>query len=247
MNVRVEPQTDCQVPACTWRIRITKTGLTRYMSHLDFVRTVERAVRRAGLPIVLSSGFNPRPRLSFAPALPVGVSSISEFVDILLSEPVDVSEATERLNGSLPCGMQVTSSKMLPRNTPALSVIVQAASYRLMFSGETEVRVDGILAAIEELMKSDSVFIERTTSKGVRRVDIRPLIYEMRVDGDSSSWSVYAIVASGSKGSVRPFDLAKVILEAGGLEDSGVFVDITREGLYTLCDGKLCLPWYLGP
>jgi hypothetical protein len=69
MNVRVEPQTDCQVPACTWRIRITKTGLTRYMSHLDFVRTVERAVRRAGLPIVLSSGFNPRPRLSFAPTL----------------------------------------------------------------------------------------------------------------------------------------------------------------------------------
>ena len=59
--------------------------------------------------------------------------------------------------------------------------------------------------------------------------------------------SVYATVASGSEGNVRPFDLARVIVESGGIEDSGVFVDITREGLYTLCDGKLCLPWYLGP
>jgi len=84
-----EPLHDCQAPACTWRIRITKTGATKYMSHLDFVRTIERSVRRAGLPITLSGGFNPRPRMSFAPALPVGVSSNSEFVDILLKEPID--------------------------------------------------------------------------------------------------------------------------------------------------------------
>jgi uncharacterized protein (DUF2344 family) len=59
MSAAGEPLHDCEVPVCTWRIQMTKTGATKYMSHLDFVRTVERSARRAELPITLSGGFNP--------------------------------------------------------------------------------------------------------------------------------------------------------------------------------------------
>jgi radical SAM-linked protein len=169
-----EPLHDSQVPACAWRIRITKTGATKYMSHLDFVRTIERSVRRAGLPITLSGGFNPRPRMSFAPALPVGVSSNSEFVDILLKEAVDANEATLRLNEFLPQGMRVISSEILPPNMPALSAIIQAASYRFELHGETQVRLDCVLTGIQRILERDSILIERVTPKGIRRVDIRP-------------------------------------------------------------------------
>ncbi len=243
MRAMGEPLHDCQVPTCTWRIRITKTGVTRYMSHLDFVRTIERSVRRAELPIALSGGFNPRPRMSFSPALPVGVSSNSEFADILLKESVDVNEASLRLNQFSPAGMRVTSSRMLPPNTPALSAIIQAASYRLELHGETEVRLNCVLTTIDTILERDSIPVERVTPKGIRRLDLRPLIYEMRVEAHNSLVSVYATVASGSQGNVRPFDLAEVILESGGIENGGVFMDITREGLYTFRDGKLCLPW----
>ena len=239
-----EPLHDSQVPACAWRIRITKTGATKYMSHLDFVRTIERSVRRAGLPITLSGGFNPRPRMSFAPALPVGVSSNSEFVDILLKESVDANEASLRLNEFLPQGMRVISSGILPPDMPALSAIIQAASYRLELHGETQVGLDCVLTGIQRILERDSILVERVTPKGIRRADIRPLIYEMRIDEHDSRVSVHATVASGSQGNVRPFDLGKVILESGGIENSGIFLDITREGLYTFRDGKLCLPWY---
>jgi radical SAM-linked protein len=67
------------------------------------------------------------PRISFAPALPVGVSSNSEFVDIMLKESVDVDEASRKLNESFPDGMRVVSSRILPPKTPALSAIIQAA------------------------------------------------------------------------------------------------------------------------
>jgi radical SAM-linked protein len=243
MKAMGEP-VDSQVPACTWRIRITKTGATKYMSHLDFARTIERAVRRAELPLVLSGGFNPRLRMSFSPALPVGVSSNSEFVDILLKESVDANEASLGLNESLPEGMRVTSSRMLPPDIPALSAIIQAASYRLDLYGKMQVGLDCVLTGIERILTKDSILVERITPKGIQRVDIRPLIYEMRVDTHNSFVSVHATVASGSQGNVRPFDLAKVILESAGIDEGGAFVDITRDGLYTLRDGKLCLPWY---
>ena len=223
---------------------MTKTGVARYMSHLDFTRTIERSIRRAELPFTLSGGFNPRPRMSFSPALPVGVSSNSEFVDIMLKEPVDANEASLRLNESLPQGMKVISSQALPANTPALSAIIQAASYRLELHGKTQVRLNCVLTAIDTILERDSILVERVTPKGIRRVDLRPLIYEMHVDAHDSLVSVHATVASGSQGNARPFDLAKVILESEGIETSGVFMDITREGLYTFRDGRLCLPWY---
>lgn len=243
MSVTGEPLHDSQVPAVTWRIRMTKTGPTKYMSHLDFIRTFERSARRADLPITLSGGFNPRPRMSFSPALPVGVSSCSEFVDIMLRESVDIDEASDALNESFPAGMRIVSSRILPPDTPALSAIIQAASYRLDLHGETQVRLDCVMKAIDTLLASDSLKVTRVTPKGVREVDLRPLIYEMRADAHSSFVSVYATCASGSKGNVRPFDLAEVILESEGIENDGVFMDITREGLYIFRCGRLCLPW----
>ncbi len=243
MSATGAPLHDYEKPACAWRIQMTKTGPTKYMSHLDFIRTVERSARRAKLPFTLSAGFNPRPRMSFSPALPVGVSSCSEFVDILLKESVDVDPASERLNESFPDGMRIVSSRILPPDTPALSVIIQVASYRLDLHGKAEMCKDTVLTAVDAILARDSIEVTRVTPKGIRRVDIRPLIYEICVDTHSSPISIHAICASGSKGNVRPFDLAEVILESMRVENDSVLMDITREGLYKFCCGKLCLPW----
>lgn len=243
MSAAGEPLHDCEVPVCTWRIQMTKTGATKYMSHLDFIRTVERSARRAELPITLSGGFNPRPRISFAPALPVGVSSNSEFVDIMLKESVDVDEASRKLNESFPDGMRVVSSRILPPKTPALSAIIQAALYRLDLHFDAQVGLDCVLTAIDRVLDRDSIVVTHVTPKGARRRDLRPLIYEIRAESRDSIVSVYATVATGSRGNVRPFDLAEIILESKGIESKDAFVDITREGLYAFRDGSLCLPW----
>ncbi len=243
MSVMGQTTYDFQVPVATLRIQMTKIGPAKYMSHLDFIRTVDRSVRRAKLPITLSCGFNPRPRMSFSPALPVGVSSHSEFVDIMLKEPMDANEASLRLNDSLPSGMKVVSSRILPPNVPALSAIIQASAYRLDFHGERQVRPDHVSMAVDEIMDKDSIVIKRVTPKGIRKVNLRPLIYDINVESSRSHVSVYATVASGSRGNLRPFDLAQVILDFQGVQNSGVVISITREGLYVFRDGKLCLPW----
>jgi len=73
---------------------------------------------------------------------------------------------------------------------PALSAIIQAASYRFELHGETQVRLDCVLTGIQRILERDSILIERVTPKGIRRVDIRPLIYEMRIDAHDSRVSV---------------------------------------------------------
>lgn len=243
MSVIGQPSHDMQAHKVTWRIQMTKMGRTKYMSHLDFIGTVERSARRAKLPIVLSGGFNPRFRISFSPALPVGISSQSEFVDFALREPVDIDEASSNLDKCFPTGMKVIASKILPPNRPALSAIIQAASYRLDFPRKTQEERDRVFRAIDAILERGSILVQRDTAKGARNVDIRPLIYELQRESSGSCESVYATVASGSGGNVRPFDLARVILEFQGIQDNEAFVNITREGLYTFCDGKLCLPW----
>ncbi|NLS44460.1 MAG: DUF2344 domain-containing protein [Firmicutes bacterium] len=232
-----------EAPVCIWRIRITKTGITKYMSHLDFIRTVERSARRAGLPLTLSGGFNPRPRMSFSPALPVGVSSHSEFVDLFLKESVDIDVASWKLNKSFPSGIRVIASRILSPNVSALSAVIEAASYRLALHAEVKIDPGSIAKAVTEILSEDSIEIVRTTPKGTRRINLRPLIYDIRTEPENLPLSVYSVVASGSSGNVRILDLADIILKFAGIRNNGVFMDITREGLYKFCNESLCLPW----
>ena len=243
MNDTGGPLSRCPVAVSTFRAQVTKTGATKYMSHLDFIGTIEKSVRRAGLPVLLSAGFNPRPKMSFSPALPVGISSNSEYVDIVLREHTNPDEISSKLNDSLPQGMEIVSGEMLPPNVPALSALIEAACYGIKFTSFKKTRLDCLLTAVSEILKKDSIIIRRTTPKGIRRIDIRPLIYEMHGAMYDLTVVVRAIVSIGSKGNVRPFDLAKVIVESGGMEESDVFVNINRERLYRFCDDKLCLPW----
>ena len=93
------------------RLRFKKEGLARFISHLDLMRTFERAFRRAELPIAFSQGFNPRPKMTFASALSVGISSSSEYLDVEFSEDVSASDVALTLNPALLDGIKVTDVK----------------------------------------------------------------------------------------------------------------------------------------
>ncbi|MFQ9523884.1 MAG: TIGR03936 family radical SAM-associated protein [Phascolarctobacterium faecium] len=91
------------------RMQITKEKEIRFISHLEYVRTIERAIRRAKLPAAYSEGFNPHLKFSLASALGVGVVSMAEFVEIELAEPMEVHEAAEDDN-ALPRGIQIMAA-----------------------------------------------------------------------------------------------------------------------------------------
>ena len=102
-------------------IKYAKTGDAALLSHRETMRILERALRRSELPLVFSAGFNPRPRMSFTPALPLGVAADAEYMEVSVEAQVDTSGARERINGALPEGLRVSEVQVLSASMPKLS------------------------------------------------------------------------------------------------------------------------------
>ncbi len=136
------------------RLRITfaQGEAIKYISHLDLARTWERALRRASVPLAYSQGFTPRPKVTFAAALPVGVTGQREMMDLILERPVMPLTFAQRLAPHLPRGLEVVSVEEVYLRLPSLQSLVCAARYRVEVEWAEgrqalEARVDGFLAA----------------------------------------------------------------------------------------------------
>ncbi len=111
------------------RIKYTKEGMMKYLSHLNLVQIFSRAIRRAELPVSISNGFNPRFRISFCPPLPLGINSQAEYLDIKVIESVNLKELQKRLNHALPEGIKVIKGKEIPSLSSSLSKTIDSALF----------------------------------------------------------------------------------------------------------------------
>ena len=154
------------------RIQITfsKQGALRYTGHLDLHKLWERAARRAELPLAYSQGFHPQPKMNLAAALPLGFSSRCEVLDLRLEREIVLDGLVERLNSTLPPGIQVLSVEQVEERAPALQTQVVSAEYevRMIESGFGE----DLKRRIGSVMASDSIVRIR---RG-KEYDLRPLI-----------------------------------------------------------------------
>jgi radical SAM-linked protein len=159
------------------RIRITfaKQGALRYTGHLDLHKLWERAARRAELPLAYSQGFHPQPKMNIAAALPLGFSSRCEVIDMRLEHEIPLEGLREKLQGTLPTGIQVSSIETVDEKSPALQTQVASAEYEVTL---TEA-VDGseLSRRITSVMEAESIIRER---RG-KTYDLRPLIEELSV------------------------------------------------------------------
>ena len=154
------------------RIQITfsKQGALRYTGHLDLHKLWERAARRAELPLAYSQGFHPQPKMNLASALPLGFSSRCEVLDMRLERDIALDGLVERLNNTLPPGIQVLNVEQVEERAPTLQTQVVSAEYevRMIESGFRE----DLKRRIESVMESDSIV---RTRRG-KEYDLRPLI-----------------------------------------------------------------------
>ena len=145
----------------------------RWISHLDLVRVLERAVRRAEIPVSHSEGFNPRPRMSFYSQLSVGVTGEDEPMTIELTEQVKPEDIIQKLNDALPAGLKIRSAVEIEgRKGPA----IRGGDYLIGISGDLNGKLD---SAVDALMQSTNLVVERRREKGNDKVDIRPGIEEI--------------------------------------------------------------------
>ena len=112
------------------RVKFTKIGDVKYIGHLDVLALFDRATRRAGIPMAFSEGFNPRPKLSFAHPLAVGIESNCEYMEMELTREVNLDEIKEKLNKILPEGVEILEVIESPSNK-AIMALVTSAEYTI--------------------------------------------------------------------------------------------------------------------
>jgi radical SAM family uncharacterized protein/radical SAM-linked protein len=162
------------------RFRFAKQGALRFLSHLETMRALTRALRRAGIPVQHSQGFHPQPLLNFATALPVGVESTAEYGDVTLFEPFDPGIFQARLNAVLPEALRILAAAAVPLSATSLMSEPLAAQYRV----ELPVALlpdDGtsLPSRVYDLLACDDIAIQRWHKKGPRQVNIRPGIVHL--------------------------------------------------------------------
>lgn len=156
------------------RIRFTKQGDLRLISHRDLARALERLFRRAGLKLGMTQGFHPRPKMSFPAALSVGIAANAEIAEFVFAEEATEDELKSRLNQHAPEGLNITSVELLEPNHP--KVKVKSARYELAVPAE---RVDETQQKIDELLNQTSYVIQR---KGrAEPLDLRPEVENLEL------------------------------------------------------------------
>lgn len=187
------------------RIRFGQDGPLRYVGHHDLARTWERILRRARAPLEYSQGFNPRPRMQFAAALPIGVSSESELLDAWLTERLDPPGAwIERLQETSPQGLTVLAIDEAPIREAALPTLVTHASYTLTPT-DPALSLEMLSERVQLLLSADA--IERERHNG-RRYDLRPLIISLSVTRDGV---ILADMVAGDAGVGRADELVDAL------------------------------------
>lgn len=163
------------------RIQVTfsKQGALRYTGHLDLHKLWERAARRAELPLAYSQGFHPQPKMNLAAALPLGFSSQCEVLDMKLEHEIALEGLSERLNRTLPSGIQVLGVEQVDERAPALQTQVLSAEYKVRmiesaFGSEVKRRIESVIAA-ESILRN----------RRGKQYDLRPLIEDLSLVDDT--------------------------------------------------------------
>jgi radical SAM-linked protein len=183
-------------------IHFGKFDALKYISNLDLAKVWERALRRAGLPILYSQGFNPRPRIQLGSALPLGISSECEILDVSLRERIPLDGLVERIAATSPAGLRIYSIDEVPVRSPALQTQVRSAEYRIHF--EDPVDLDLLKTRIAQLMEGETLERERERKGKQTLLNIRPLVYGLRLD---EAGDLIAHLAVGDQGNVRPDEI----------------------------------------
>ena len=122
-----------RIKAFRLRLVFSKTGLLRFLSHLDLGRVFHRAIARIHAPVAYSQGYNPHPLLSFGPALPVGMEGLRELIDIFFSQPVEPANFIDAMNATLPEGIAVHAASVINMQAPSLSAELTRFVFQITF------------------------------------------------------------------------------------------------------------------
>lgn len=170
-------------PEAVQRLRVTfsQDGALRYVGHLDVVRAWERALRRAGVPLAYSAGFNPGPRLYFASGLQLGATGRAEIVDVLLTRALAPETFRAAAGPHLPAGLTVVTVEEAPLKTPALQALLRASVWQVdVQSGEEPA---ALARRCDALLAQETITARRRRKGQWIDYNLRPLVLALGHEG----------------------------------------------------------------
>lgn len=191
------------------RLQYTKLRSARYIGALELTNLFYRAARRARVPVAFSQGFHPLPRFAFGPALPLGVESACELIDIDLTDNLPANAVTNALGNEMPDGIEIRGATSIPLSTPSVTSQIVAFQYsvdvRIGAMSDARARVQAQVAAF---WAQDAFPIEKHGRNGPRRVDARKFVSHLALTDRALDMTV----AFGAGGTLKPSDLLAAVL-----------------------------------
>ncbi len=213
------------------RLNFSKTGRAIYVSHLDLTRIMSRAIRRAGLSMWFTEGFNPHPYLTFALPLSLGQSSDCEYMDIRITDDMTNDEILRRLNEALPDGINIISASEPKFDAKE----IEKAMYFVKVVFENNEQAQQFYNTADELVKGDELLAEKIGKKGHRKVkkqvNLIDFIYDIKFSCAENTVNMQCVLAAGNTNNLNPSLLVETIEEHTGTEDKQLY--IVRKKLIT--------------
>ncbi|MBX6371022.1 MAG: DUF2344 domain-containing protein [Acidothermus sp.] len=196
------------------RVRYAKRGRMRFTSHRDFQRVLERALRRAGLPVAYSGGFTPHPRISYVGAAPTGAASEAEYLELGLAARIDPRMAARALDAALPEGFAVLD--VVEARGGDLASRIDASWWQLHLGGVDEAEVR---SAVSAFLAAEAIPVERLMKDGRRQIDVRPPVQQLTVTPDRrihNDCVILDLVVRHVTPTVRPDDVMAGLRQVAG-------------------------------
>ncbi len=223
------------------RLKFSKGEEVKYISHLDLLRTFQRAIKRAGIPINYSQGFNPHPIMSFALPLSVGTTSESEYMEMELKSEIKPQQIVDQLNEVLPKGIEIIKVEIVNNNSRKDFGLICMADYNVKIELKNAIAVD-VKTELKKMLHTDEILIEKKTKKGKKEINIIPLIHELDVQKQDGNYIEFHLkLSAGSKANLK----VDLVLQAFNQHIQGFEVDyaaIHRTELWIDKDGEVLRP-----
>ena len=209
------------------RMSFQKTGMAKFISHLDTVRCITRAMKRANVPVWFTEGFNPHAFLTFAMPLSLGFESYCETVDFRLMEEVDLNELAERLNKALP--VDITVKEIYVYETSPNDI--RWAEYKIIFNNPDSL----LLEQAENILSADEVMVLKKAKQGRKKVDkevnIKEHIKSFELTEDNGKLVLNTVLSSGTSININPMLLIGALVKDTKTDEQDV--DIIKVQSYT--------------
>ena len=169
-----------------YRIKLTKAGILKYFSHLDWQNTFFKAIARTNLDVVYSLGYNPSMKVSMGVALPLFAESDGELVDVELFNDLTKDELKLKLEKVLPKESKIISIVKIPKNAPAIDITAQWAEYKVDIFNKSLYDFESLRYNTDKVLSSEEIFIEKKNKKGlIKKTDVKKSIKSYRFEDES--------------------------------------------------------------